>query len=32
MKEKKTPVGQQPIRDARSLGVPKMLRSASRLC
>ena len=25
MKEKKTSVGQQPIRDARTLGVPKML-------
>ena len=25
MKEKKTVVGQQPIRDARTLGVPKML-------
>ena len=25
MKETKTPVGQQPIRDARALGVPKML-------
>ena len=25
MKEKKTVVGQQPIRDARALGVPKML-------
>ena len=25
MQEKKTSVGQQPIRDARSLGVPKML-------
>ncbi len=25
MNEKKAPIGQQPIRDARSLGVPKML-------
>ena len=25
MKEKKTSVGQQPIRDARTLGIPKML-------